>query len=75
MTDMTTNKPAAGRLHKAPVTEYRVYFTIIFLLALLPALLGWLRAIFTGNTARIHGGVIEYARNEAANITPLIFSA
>jgi hypothetical protein len=72
---MTTNKPGAGHLPHAPVTEYRVYFAIIFALALPSAFVKWLRAIVTGDTAGIRRGVIDRAWSDAATITPLIFSA
>ncbi|WP_116132310.1 cytochrome PufQ [Tropicimonas sp. IMCC34043] len=75
MTDMSTDKPGSGRLPHAPVTEYRIYFAIIFLLAVPPAFVKWLRAIFVGDVAGIRRSVIDRAWNDAATITPLIFSA
>lgn len=75
MTNVTTNKPRAGHLPHAPVNEYRVYFAIIFLLALPTGFLTWVRALVTGDVAGIRRSVIDRAWTEATTTTPLIFSA
>jgi hypothetical protein len=54
-------------------TEYRVYFTIIFILALPFAAFGWFRDLFRGDITALHSGIVGRALKEAGVITPKIF--
>lgn len=75
MTDATHCSSGSGRLQRRPVAEFRVYFAIIFVLALPTAFLGWLRALVLRDIPGIRRSVIDRAWNDAATITPLVFSA
>jgi hypothetical protein len=73
MTDYTSNAPVE-RAHKAPRTEFYVYFAIIFVAALPLAALAWAlgaarRRSFAGK------GPVARAWSQARIITPMIFSA
>ncbi len=56
-------------------TEYRVYFAIIFVLALPFATISWFRDLVTGAFAKLHHGIVGRALTEASVTTPKIFSA
>ncbi|MEM8571232.1 MAG: cytochrome PufQ [Pseudomonadota bacterium] len=76
MTDVTSIGDGSSRLPRRPVTEFRIYYAIIFILALpTTALLGWLRSVVMRDGAGIRRGIIDRARNDAATIAPLVFSA
>ena len=73
MTDNSVNAPKA-RPHRVSPGEYKVYFALIFLIALPFALIGW------AFSALRHGrlpeqGPVGRAWCEARAITPMIFLA
>ena len=75
MTDFTTDatlKPSRKRSHAPRPGEYRVYFAIIFLMALLPAFLVWALATVGAMNKQEHGPV-RSAWLQASVITPKIF--
>jgi len=62
--------------HRASVTtEYRVYFAIIFTLALPFGTFFWFRDLVRGDFAALHHGIVGRALTEANVTTPKIFSA
>jgi len=71
MTDQTASSLPASR--NRVESEYRVYYTIIFVLALPFVSVAYVRDVVLGR--RIYKGILGRARDEAATITPLIFSA
>jgi hypothetical protein len=73
MTDLTSHT-AMSRSHKPPRAEFRVYFALIFLLALPLALLAWALAALRGGGLAEKGPVAR-AWSQARIITPMIFSA
>ncbi|MBK5947586.1 hypothetical protein CCR83_14295 [Rhodobacter veldkampii DSM 11550] len=63
-----------GRCHRASRAEYKVFFTLIFMLALPFAILGWAAApLLRGGFPS--QGPIARALEEAGSITPMIFLA
>jgi len=63
------------RARNADSAEYRVYFAIIFTLALPFASFFWLRDLMRGDFPALHHGIVGRALTEANTITPQIFSA
>lgn len=74
MTDFTTDATLkTDRKRHAPRQgEYRVYFTIIFLMALTPAFLVWALSLLRVMAKQEHGPV-RTAWLQASVITPKIF--
>ena len=73
MTVFTTDTPTPARRHQASDRqEYRVYFALIFLVALPPACLLWALSLLRLTERRAHGPV-GTARRQASTITPMIF--
>jgi hypothetical protein len=75
MTDHTSDVPVAR--HHAPrasVTEFRVYFAVIFLATLPLATLTWVMSLIRGGRLPEKGPVAR-AWSQARIITPMIFSA
>ncbi|MFY0693093.1 MAG: protein pufQ [Paracoccaceae bacterium] len=74
MSDQTSNGGMEARVHKAPRTEFYVYFAIIFVAALPLAFLAWVLSMLKhGNLS--NRGPIARAWSQARIITPMIFSA
>lgn len=73
MTDFTSSDPRPRHSAKRG-TEFTVYFSIIFLLAIPFAMVGWVLEVFQKQTLMLHGPLAR-AWAEADRITPLIFSA
>ncbi len=73
MTDFASNPPPRHLPHKRRSVEFNLYFGLIFILALPPAFVGWLRDIARRRTLNLLGPVAR-AWAEADRITPLIFS-
>lgn len=75
MTDFTSSET---RSHKHGQTkrgtEFLVYFSIIFVVAIPFAFVIWMLEIFQKQTLNLHGPLAR-AWAEADRITPLIFSA
>ena len=71
MSDQSVNQLSTNRSDVA--TEYRVYYAIIFLLALPFVSFFWLRDLLLGKAGS--KGILGRAKDEASTITPLIFSA
>ncbi|MGR3494470.1 cytochrome PufQ [Citreimonas sp.] len=74
MADFTTNETRYRGHHARRDTEFTVYFTIIFVLAIPFATVGWVLEVFQKQTLMLHGPLAR-AWAEADRITPLIFSA
>lgn len=73
MSDATSNSPRLNNGRTRPA-EFTLYFSIIFLLALPFASIGWVREVFRKRSLYLHGPLAR-AWAEADRITPLIFSA
>ncbi|QFT64963.1 PufQ cytochrome subunit [Roseivivax halotolerans] len=71
MTDFTSNPP---RARSKRGTEFLLYFSLIFVLAIPFATAFWLLDVFQKQTLNLHGPLAR-AWAEADRITPLIFSA
>jgi hypothetical protein len=71
MTDHATNGFGPVRTRR-PILEYRIYFAIIFLVALPWAVIS--RLFGLGGEADAGKGVLARAWRQAGTITPLIFS-
>lgn len=75
MTDFTSNEPRPHKHgHTKRGTEFLVYFSIIFVVAIPFAFVIWLLEVFQKQTLNLHGPLAR-AWAEADRITPLIFSA
>ncbi len=74
MADFTSNEPRHKGHHVRRGTEFLVYFSIIFVLAIPFAIVGWVLDVFQKQTLMLHGPLAR-AWAEADRITPLIFSA
>ena len=74
MTDFTSDGPRAHKAHAKRGAEFTVYFSIIFVLAIPFAAVGWALDVFQKQTLMLHGPLAR-AWAEADRITPLIFSA
>jgi hypothetical protein len=74
MTDFTSDTPGHARSHKAPRTEFMVYFAIIFVATLPLAFLAWGLSALRGGSLS-NKGPIARAWSQARIITPMIFSA
>jgi hypothetical protein len=73
MTDLTSNPPTRTAHERKCTTEYRVYFTLIFLLALPFETVRWMRDVFRFKTLNMRGPMAR-AWAEAERTTPMIFS-
>lgn len=73
MSDQTHSSIGHGRSREK--AEYKLYFAIIFLLALPFATFFWFRDLVFGEFSKLHHGIVGRALTEAHNITPKIFSA
>jgi len=73
MTDFASNAPPRRRTHDRRTAEYYLYFTLIFLIALPSAFIGWMREVMWRRTLNLSGPLAR-AWREADRITPLIFS-
>ena len=71
MTDFTSQDT---RTRKGRGTEFFLYFSLIFVLAIPFATVFWLIDVFQKQTLNLHGPLAR-AWAEADRITPLIFSA
>ena len=74
MSDQTSNGGMETPVHKAPRTEFYVYFAIIFVAALPLACLAWALSMLRHGTLA-NKGPIARAWSQARIITPMIFSA
>jgi hypothetical protein len=76
MTDYTSDAPMQDRAHhhRAPRTEFCVYFAIIFLATLPLAILTWALSALKSGSLAVKGPVAR-AWTQARIITPMIFSA
>ena len=72
MTDFTSDGPKTRPARRG--VEFTVYFSIIFVLAIPFAAVGWVLDVFQKHTLNLHGPLAR-AWAEADRITPLIFSA
>ena len=72
MTDVTSTPPHKARAKRG--TEFLLYFSLIFVLAIPFATIFWLIDVFQKQTLNLHGPLAR-AWAEADRITPLIFSA
>jgi hypothetical protein len=74
MSDFTAGQGGGHHAHRTPKAEFRVYFALIFLLALPVGLATWIYRIAT--TGRLPAtGPIGRAWADARAITPSIFRA
>ena len=73
MADPGLSAPRAFPTRQRSRVEYRLYFAVIFLLALPFALVQWLFAFL--RPAEGNANVLHRALSEARAITPMIFSA
>jgi len=74
MTDFTSTSPHARHRSGRRGTEFHLYFTLIFLLALPFSAVGWILDVAARRTLNLPGPLAR-AWAEADRITPLIFSA
>ena len=74
MTDVTSDTVRTPKAHARRGAEFMVYFSIIFVLAIPFAAVGWVLDVFQKHTLMLHGPLAR-AWAEADRITPLIFSA
>lgn len=75
MTDFTSNAPRSSKAGQTKRgTEFLVYFSIIFIVAIPFGFVLWLVEFFQKQTLNLHGPLAR-AWAEADRITPLIFSA
>jgi hypothetical protein len=73
MTEYSVNIPK-GRVHKMNRIEYRIYFALIFAVALPFALIAWMaKPVLTGKLPNY--GPLTIAHKDASAITPMIFRA
>jgi hypothetical protein len=71
MADYTVNAPRP-RAERARAWEYKLYFSVIFLLALATGVLTWSwRVVTTGRLPRL--GPVGRALKDASVIAPIIF--
>ncbi len=73
MSEFTQKQRAKGR--PSGIGEYRLYYGIIFTLALPFAAYFWFRDLLRGDFAALHHGIVGRALSEANVTTPKIFSA
>ncbi|MFD1341225.1 cytochrome PufQ [Litorisediminicola beolgyonensis] len=71
MSDFTSNAP---RHRSRRGTEFLLYFSLIFILAIPFATVFWLLDVFQKQTLFLHGPLAR-AWAEADRITPILFSA
>ncbi|MCC5968071.1 MAG: hypothetical protein JJU24_18295 [Natronohydrobacter sp.] len=72
MADYTVNAPQRPRGNRAQSWEYRLYFSVIFLLALVTGLITWSwRLVTTGRLPAL--GPVGRALKDAHVIAPIIF--
>ena len=74
MTDMTSNLPREERSGRKRTTEFHVYFTLIFVLAIPFATERYISHVIRKRSLDVRGPIAR-AWAEADRITPLIFSA
>ncbi|MEL7012610.1 MAG: cytochrome PufQ [Pseudomonadota bacterium] len=74
MTDMTSNPPREARCGRKRTTEFHVYFTLIFILAIPFATERYISHVIRKRSLDVRGPIAR-AWAEADRITPLIFSA
>lgn len=63
-----------SRARSNGTSEYRVYFAIIFTLALPFSIFFWFRDLLVGDFSALHHGIVGRALTEASVTTPKIFS-
>ncbi len=73
MTDLTSNLPIRTNRERRRSTEYRVYFTLIFLLAIPFEMVRCVRDVARLKTLNMRGPMAR-AWAEAERTTPMIFS-
>ncbi len=73
MTDLTSNPPTRTTNERKRTAEYRVYFTLIFLLAVPFEIVRCARDVVHYKTLNMRGPMAR-AWAEAERTTPLIFS-
>ncbi|MDG1279716.1 MAG: cytochrome PufQ [Pseudorhodobacter sp.] len=71
MTDQSVNRPVHTG-PRTPRTEFFVYFTLIFLVAIPFAALGWVGLLLRYGKLP-EGGPLRRAWSDARKITPMIF--
>ncbi len=64
-----------SRTRSNSTSEYRVYFAIIFTLALPFSIFFWFRDLLVGDFSALHHGIVGRALTEASVTTPKILSA
>ena len=74
MTDVSTDMPPARIAGRQRGTEFKIYFALIFFLALPFAMERWVAHVIRRRSLNVHGPLAR-AWAEADRITPLIFSA
>jgi hypothetical protein len=74
MADPDLSTPHLTR-HQRPRAEFRIYFALIFVLALPFAIAQWVLALVSGTDSGANPGIVHRALREARVITPMIFSA
>jgi PufQ cytochrome subunit len=72
MSDHTANGHGAPHAHRTPKTEFYLYFTLIFLIAIPFAAVAWVVRLVTDRRLPVHGPLAR-AWREAGSITPEIF--
>ena len=75
MTDHTSTGFENMRAHRAPGFEYRIYFAIIFVIALPLSFVSWALGLSRPDDAAGSKGFIGRAWHQASVITPQIFKA
>ena len=72
MADYTVNAPDRPRNERAQTWEYRLYFSVVFVLALMTGVLTWSwRVVTTGRLPAL--GPVGRALKDAHVIAPIIF--
>jgi hypothetical protein len=72
MSDQTANGPVHGHVHRTPKTEFYIYFTLIFMVAVPLSLVAWVWTALRYQRFPKYGPLAR-AWREAGAITPAIF--
>jgi PufQ cytochrome subunit len=72
MSDHTAGEHGGHHAHRTPKAEFRIYFTLIFLMAIPFAAVAWVFKLITERQLPVHGPLAR-AWREAGAITPAIF--
>lgn len=73
MTDQTTR--SADRRRSTPTLEYRIFFAIVFIIAVPVGTFTWFRDLLRGDFEAVHQSAIGRALTHAKATTPMIFEA